>query len=270
VTDGLYKFEGAGNDFLLGCGVWARRLAAEPAVVRRLCDRHRGLGADGTVALEMTSADRVSMTYRNSDGGIATFCANATRCVARAAVEFLSAPTRLKVITGWAEIPAAVEDGRVTLELPAPTGPSSRPEISRAWARSPITRLEVGVPHLLVEVDDVGSLELPALAPDLRRHREAGREGANVNFFAIDGDIVHVRSWERGVEGETLCCGSGLVAVALEVMAERGPRTVELEPASGDRLTVEALGDPPQCATRFTGPARFIARLEPSPELLRP
>jgi diaminopimelate epimerase len=114
----------------------------------------------------------------------------------------------------------------------------------------------------------VGPLELPALAPHLRSHPKAGPEGANVNFFCLDGDTIHVRSWERGVEGETLCCGSGLVAVALEVMARGGQRTVELEPASGDRLTVEALGDPPLCATRFSGPARFIARLEPSDELV--
>jgi diaminopimelate epimerase len=269
VTDGLYKFEGTGNDFLLGCGEWATHLAEDSGLVQRLCDRHRGVGADGTVALEMTGTDRVLMTYRNSDGGVATFCANATRCVARAAVELLSAPTRLKVVTGWAEIPAAVDGDQVTLELPAPTGPSSYPKIAWQSARSPMKLLEVGVPHLVIEVSELSELDLPAIAPGLRHHPELGPDGANVNFFEFAGDTVRVRSWERGVEGETLCCGSGLVAVALEVMAESGLSSVALEPASEDRLTVEALGNLPLSPTRFTGAARFIARIEPSDELLR-
>ena len=268
MTDGLYKFDGAGNDFLLGFGPWADRLAEDSELVRRLCDRHRGVGADGAVALEMAGADRVLMTYRNSDGGLATFCANATRCAARAAVEIMSAPRQMTVITGWAEIPATVDGVRVTLELPAPAGPSSCPEIAWQFSRSPIRLLEVGVPHLVVEVSGLVELELPAVAPGLRHHPELGPDGANVNFFETDGDTVRVRSWERGVEGETLCCGSGLVAVALEVMAERGLSSVELEPISGDRLTVEALGDPPVSATCFTGAARFIARIEPSDELV--
>jgi diaminopimelate epimerase len=130
--------------------------------------------------------------------------------------------------------------------------------------------VEVGVPHLVAVTDGLNDFDLAAIAPNLRHHEALGTEGANINLYEVAADgSVRVRSYERGVEGETLSCGSGLVAVALVVMAHRGTRNIELVPLSGDRLLVEALGEPPTCATRFTGPARFIAAVDPSEELLR-
>jgi diaminopimelate epimerase len=130
--------------------------------------------------------------------------------------------------------------------------------------------LDVGVPHLVGATHGLTDLDLDAIAPPLRNHPALGTEGANVNLYEIASDgTVMVRSWERGVEGETLSCGSGLVAVAMVVMANNEVGRVELVPLSGDRLVVEALGDPPICATRFTGPARFVARIDPAEDLLR-
>lgn len=266
----LYKIEGAGNDFVLGVGDWARRLDSEPDLVRRLCDRRRGIGADGTLALEVVATDRVRLGYRNADGGEAVFCANGTRCGARAAVEILGCDPRVVVETGWAEIAAEVDGSRVSLELPSPEAGPQYPEIAAPEGARAVCLIEVGVPHVLAAVEGLEDFELAVIAPPLRNHPVLGPAGANVNLYETTADgAVRVRSYERGVEGETLCCGSGLVAVALIVMAERGMRDVELIPYSGDRLLVEALGEPPVCATRFTGPARFIAKLDPSEDLLR-
>jgi diaminopimelate epimerase len=162
-------------------------------------------------------------------------------------------------------------DGRVvSLDLPAPRQLPQYPALDAPGTGKP-SMIDVGVPHLVVEVAGLADLDLPLLAPPLRAHPALAPDGANVNFFESDPDgPVKVRSWERGVEGETLCCGSGLVAVALQVMAERRSRRIELVPASGDRLTVEALGEPPGCPTRFTGPARMVARIDPTEDFLKP
>jgi diaminopimelate epimerase len=266
---GLYKLEGAGNDFVLGIGDWGRRLDCEPDLVRRLCDRRRGVGADGTLALGAVGRGRVRLSYRNADGSEGAFCGNGTRCAARAAVELLRCSRKVVVETGWADIPAVVDGSWVSLELPPPQSGPRRPEAAEPEAISNGLVMQIGVPHLVVETTGLADLDLAAVAPPLRRHAALGPEGANVDFYEVASDgTLKVRTWERGVEGETLSCGSGMVAVALLVMAETATKRVELVPLSGDRLQVEALGEPPVCATRFTGPARFIAELDPSEEFL--
>jgi len=270
VSSVLYKVEGAGNDFVLGVGDWARRLDNELDLVRRLCDRQRGIGADGTLSLEGVATDRVRLGYRNADGTEGAFCANGTRCAARAAVELLGCHQRVVIETRWADIPAAVDGSSVSLELPPPqTGPQ-RPEAAELDCISDGLLVKIGVPHLVIETTELADLNLAVVAPPLRRHAAIGPEGANVDFFEVEKDgVLRVRTWERGVEAETLSCGSGMVAVALVVMANRGTDRVELMPLSGDRLFVEALGAPPVCATRFTGPTRLVAAIDPSDDLLR-
>lgn len=269
MTSELYKLEGAGNDFVLGFGRWADALAGQPDLVRRLCDRRRGIGADGTLALEVLAEDRVRVVYRNADGGRADFCANGTRCAARAAVEFLGCAPQLIVETDWAAIPAAVIGVEVSLDLPPPSQASETREIVAGEGLSDLRLLTVGVPHVVAAADRLAEIDLGLVSPPIRHHPTLGSDGANVNLYQVcAGGSVSVRSYERGIEGETLSCGSGLVAVALVVMADRGTDRVELVPLSGDRLVVEALGQPPVCATRFTGPARVIAAIEPSAELV--
>jgi diaminopimelate epimerase len=267
VTDRLIKVEAAGNDFILGTGSWGRRLIEQESLAMRLCDRRRGIGADGVLALSDLRQSRVRLDYRNSDGSLALFCGNGTRCAARVAVELLGAPPELVVETGWAAIPATVVGSTVSLELPPPAIAPEKVELEvgdRCWRG---WRLQLGVPHAVFEVADPAALELAELAPLLRNHRGLGPEGANLSFVATAAPLA-IRSWERGVEGETLCCGSGVVAAALVAMAERGLRRLEAVPASGDKLVVEALGQPPHCASRFTGSTRLVAELEPTAELL--
>lgn len=270
VTSRLFKVEGAGNDFVLGIGQWAARLESSPEIVRRLCDRRRGIGADGVLALTVETEQSIRLVYRNADGGDAAFCANGTRCAARVVAERFGFGPQMVIDTGWGAIPAAVEGVMVALDLPSPSTPATQAEIRTHDSAVVPWLLEVGVPHLVVGVDGLDEVDLHSVAPPLRHHASLAPAGANVNFWEADSDgVVCVRSWERGIEGETLSCGSGLVAVALIVMAERGERQIEVRPRSGDILTVEALGDPPVCPTRFTGPARIVATVDPSDDLLR-
>jgi diaminopimelate epimerase len=177
---------------------------------------------------------------------------------------------KLVLETGWADIPAEVRGAQVSLELPPPESGPSYPRLDdRQTPRRPCL-LNVGVPHLVIVSDELGDLDLAKIAPPLRSHPALGPEGANVDFYAIaDDGAVRVRTWERGVEGETLSCGSGMVAVALVVMADNAVKRVEIAPLSGDRLVVDARGVPPMSATRLTGPTRFVATVDPSEELLR-
>lgn len=267
----LYKVEASGNDFVLGVGGWAPRLAAEPDLARRLCDRRRGIGADGVLAVEAVAADRASLHYRNADGSHALFCGNGTRCAARAAVELLGLPPQLTIATDWVELPAVVDGPLVTLVLPPPPQPARAVELEasgRSWRG---WRIEVGVPHLVLPVDELEALDLAQVGPPLRRHPELGPEGANVSFVSPGGaGEISLRSFERGVEGETLCCGSAVVAAALVAMAQGAPHRLVLRPRSGDRLTVEAPAGPSAGPLRFSGATRFVAELVPTTELLEP
>jgi diaminopimelate epimerase len=269
VSARLIKVEGTGNDFLVGVGGWADRLEQEPGLVRRLCDRHRGIGADGVLGVWATSPDRIRVSHRNADGSTSPFCGNGTRCAALAAVALLGCRADLTVDTGLGPVAAVVRGEEVSLALPGPEGPPQHLVLTIAEETVSGWSLTVGVPHLVVPVDDPEQYDVARKAPALRRHPELGPEGANVNFVAIgSSEPVAVRTWERGVEAETLACGSGMVAAALVIMAERGGRRLRMRPRSGDVLTVEALGSPPVCPVRFTGAARIVAVVEPADEFL--
>ncbi len=270
MSGGLYKVEAAGNDFLLGTGEWASRLGGDEALVRRLCRRRLGLGADGALALFAEGPEAVRLTYRNADGGEAAFCGNGTRCAALAAVRLLGAAPALVVRTAWADIPAEVRGGTVALRLPPPPG---KPRPVRLAAGDRLWEgwlVEIGVPHLVIPVPgDLDAFPVADWGPPLRRHPDLGAAGANVDFLAPAGpEGIAVRSWERGVEAETLSCASGVVAAALAWMARAGGRRLVCATRSGQELTVEALGEPPLCPVRLAGPARILAEVRPTPAIL--
>jgi diaminopimelate epimerase len=263
VTSELIKTEGSGNDFIIGTGHWAHRLATEPELVIRLCRRRRGIGADGALAVFIDSNDAVRLTHRNADGSESAFCANGTRCAARVAVDRLGCETTLMIRTGWAEIAAEVTAEEVTLELPPPTPPT---ELSLETDDGVYTgwHLSVGVPHLVLPATDLAALELERVARPLRDHPDLGAAGANVHFTEARADgMLAIRSLERGVDTEVLCCGSGVVAALLVTMAARGVDEMTAAPRSGDLLTVRALATPPVTSTRLTGTARLLAVIDP-------
>ncbi len=217
------KMAGGGNDFLV-FEADGRQLSEEDRRrVSLLCRRGLSVGADGTLFLSKGEDGRVHLDYFNADGGLASFCANGTRCAARYAVRRRLVEGESPVLeTGWGVIPARVEDGRVTLALPALPARGESVPVSGPGLPETATALNVGVPHLVIFIEgNLADLDLAHLAPPLRRHA-ALPEGANVNFVEVVGpDRIQVRTFERGVEGETLACGSGVVASAT-VAARQG------------------------------------------------
>jgi diaminopimelate epimerase len=259
----LIKAEGAGNDFIIGIGAWADRLADDPGLVVRLCHRRRGVGADGVLAVVRESDHFIRVVHRNADGSPSAFCANGTRCAARVAVDRLGCESRLAIRTGWAKIEAEVSADAVSLELPAPTRPE-RLSLSSDLGELSGWSLSVGVPHAVLPVTGLEAVDMERLAGPLRHHRDLGRDGANIHLVeAHDDGTLAVRSVERGVDSEVLCCGSGVVASGLVIMDQTGSRVTRVIPRSGDELLVEALAEPPTCRSRLTGPARLVAEIEP-------
>jgi diaminopimelate epimerase len=216
---------GGGNDFLVFEADGRALGDGDRARVALLCRRGLSVGADGALFVATSGPGRVRLDYFNADGGLASFCANGTRCAARyAAARGVVPDAELEIETGWARIRAAVGRDRVTLHLP-PLPPAGDPvRVSGDGLPPQGTPMRVGVPHLVVFVEPGRLADLPVarLAPPLRRHPDLP-DGANVNFVEVTGpDRLAVRTFERGVEGETLACGSGVVASA--VVAARDGR----------------------------------------------
>ncbi len=265
------KLHGAGNDFLLFDGSQGTTEEQLAPLVAALCHRRLGVGADGVLLMRPVGERRAQLVYWNSDGSLAAFCGNGTRCAARFACERWGW-REMVLETGFAAVPAAVEGSSVTLQLPPPAEVWPERIFPVHGSAIPARYLMLGVPHLVVRVGwpDFWVRPLEPLAPLLRRHGELPAGGANVNFARpAAGGMVEARFFERGVEGETLASGSGVVAVAL-VAASEGWATspVRVATASGRDLMVEVEGTPPLCPVRVVGPAEWVAEGTLAEELL--
>lgn len=265
------KMHGAGNDFILfdvSDGITEEQLAP---LVTTLCHRRLGLGADGVLLLRPEGERRARVVYWNSDGSPAAFCGNGTRCAARFAAQRWGW-REMVLETGFALVPAVVEGRSVTLRLPAPAEVSQEQVYPVHGSPIPARYVMLGVPHLVLRVGwpDFWVHPLEPLAPLLRRHPQLPPDGANVNFArsAADGSL-EARFFERGVEGETLASGSGVVAVALVAAAEGwATHPVRVATASGRNVIVEFEGAPPCCPVQVSGPVELVAQGQLADELL--
>ena len=272
------KMSGAGNDFLV-FGERAPRGEKEIAAIRRLCRRGTGIGADGvlfvTAERPADPSSRVVADYLNADGSIGRFCGNGTRCAARFAVLRGLARPACVVLTGWGAVGAEVSpSGSVTLALPEPVAVGRAVPSLDAGARTlerDAFALLVGVPHLVAFLKEgvaLDTLDLPVLGP-LHRHHPALPEGANANFVQVlSPSRLALRTWERGVEAETLACGSGAVASAVVSSLLRGfAPPVSVTTRSGETLSIgfERDGEVARAVT-LQGDARvvFEGTLNPS------
>jgi len=232
---------GAGNDFLV-LGPEEAASIGDRLVewTRHVCRRGDSVGADGVLVVQAEGVDRVSVRFLNPDGS-GTFCGNGSRCAARFACLRGLARSRMVLVTDWGEIPARVEDRRVILELPAPidVGATSV-RVGEQEVHGHLVR--AGVPHFIVRVPALQGSRLAEWGPALRWHPRFAPEGVNVDLVHGSGAELRIRTYERGVEGETRACGSGAVAAAFAHRLAGGPATVTVIPASERALLVELPG----------------------------
>ena len=237
------KMTGSGNDFVFFDARFAPSgIVTQPEIIRSICNRHNGIGADGLVLLEVAhpTAD-VRVRYFNSDGTSADLCGNATLCSAT-----LCADIGLASALGMTlETPSGIISSRVTgvpeIDLPTVSGVVSDANIPRVARERRIGFAVVGIPHLVVLCDSTELADVQQRGPVLRNHPSSGANGANVNWVASDASGVwRYRTFERGVEGETLACGTGAVATAAMLVTwGQTDSPVVLRTSSGRELTVQ-------------------------------
>lgn len=259
----FFKMSGSGNDFVV---FDARRGVSgdldTPEAVRRLCARGTGVGADGVVFIEADDSALFRMRYHNADGSRAELCGNAALCSARLATE-LGLSRRgedFEFQTDSGLMGARLTDGDPEIDLApvqevAPTAAAIAPE----GEEQRIGFVLAGVPHLVVACPDAEQADVPGRGSELRRHPSL-RTGANVNFVSRRGDAWRYRTYERGVEAETLACGTGAVATAI-LLAEWGEAEaalVQLRASSGETLRVRLRRAGEAWLPSLSGPAAII------------
>ena len=214
----FYKMTGSGNDFVVfnASAGSVRHLENEEAI-RSLSARGTGVGADGVVFLEKSGEGDVRMRYYNSDGSEAALCGNASLCSTRLAVELGIAQAGGFVLhTAAGSLKARIRDGLPEVDLePVDDVKPDASDLGRRQGEARLGYACAGVPHVVVEIADIDAADVTGRGSELRNH-PALAEGANVNFVARRGDGAFTyRTYERGVEGETLACGTGAVATAI-------------------------------------------------------
>ncbi len=202
----FYKYQGTGNDFVIIDNRADFFPKEDTALVAKICDRRFGVGADGLLLLEKHPSADFKMVYYNSDGNLSSMCGNGGRCISHFA-EFLgiiSKKTTFEAVDGMHE--ATVEKDWVSLKMN---------DVEKVAVSETYTYLNTGSPHHVEMISALKSFDVFSNGRNIRNNLY-GKEGANVNFVEQDNnEVFSVRTYERGVEDETLSCGTGVTAVAI-------------------------------------------------------
>lgn len=258
------KSEGAGNDFVIidnRRGIAGRSSATLSALARRLCHRQQGIGADGLLLVERARGADFRMRIFNPDGSEPTMCVNGARCIALYARTAGLAGNAMTFLTGAGLIRGWVRGHRVRLAVSRPRGwrvINGLPVNGR-----PMTGyfLNTGVPHVVFFPPALHRMDVARWGRVIRRHRLFAPAGTNVDFVSVvNPHRLRLRTYERGVEAETLACGTGAVASAIAAGCVRGAASpVAVRTTGGEVLDVEWRTDGTEITEAYlTGPARLV------------
>jgi len=253
---------GAGNDFVLIDGRAGRPELSREQIVR-LCDRHRGIGADGLIVLTTCESGKADWAWEffNSDGSTGEMCGNGARCFGRFVQRRTGNDQDFSFETEAGVIKAHFQGDQVTVNLTDPHGLRLNEVLTLSDGPQTVHSLNTGVPHAVLFVPDADKAMVQQHGPELRRHPYFGPKGTNVNFVQVLGpNSIRVRTFERGVEGETLACGTGVTAsaiIASQVYHFKPP--IKVHVLAGDELAVNfEERDGGFRAVCLTGPADFV------------
>jgi len=259
----FFKLEGAGNDFL---GFDGRRggLGLTREKIVSWCDRQRGAGADGVLVVEKPRGRGTDfrMRYYNADGGEADMCGNGARCFALLVSETTGRKSKvIRVETKAGLVVLEIVGKEVKVSMSEPGMPRLGKEITAAGRRVKLDFLNTGVPHVVEFVRSLDGVEVVKNGRAIRYHSAFAPAGTNVNFVSVgNGNRLEVRTYERGVEGETLACGTGVVASSILASFRRGVKPpVKVRTRGGDLLKVDfKLENGRPTKVTLQGPARIV------------
>jgi diaminopimelate epimerase len=270
------KMSAAGNDFVL-LDNRAQTISLDAAQAVRLCDRHRGIGADGLIILKPCTSSKADWAwdFYNSDGSLAEMCGNGARCFGRFVGRLTGEQNAFTFETRAGVVTARFKGEAVTVTLTAPRDLQLHQTVSLSIGPTVMHSVDTGVPHAVLFVPDTDLASVQKIGPEIRYHSHFAPRGTNVNFVQLLGDnVIRVRTYERGVEGETLACGTGVTASALiaaELHHLQSPIPVQV--ASGSLLEVSFEKNGSQFANvALSGPADFVfeGRIELADVLKKP
>jgi diaminopimelate epimerase len=250
----FYKYHGTGNDFIVIDNRSFFFPKEDSELIKRMCDRHFGIGADGLILLEEGN-DNLYMSYFNADGRIGSMCGNGGRCFVHFAryLGLTHDGLRFGAFDGKHE--AKISNDSITLKMS---------DVSKVIEHSDHLYLDTGSPHHVQYVDDLKNFDVKSIGKEIR-NRIYGEEGANVNFVEkIQDDIFYVRTYERGVEEETLSCGTGVTAVALASYESKrsGSNTIRLKTHGGELEVKFEKEENRYTNIQLTGPATMVYKGE--------
>ncbi len=265
------KLVGAGNDFIVIDSAQISSKLHYPKLAIAVCDRHMGIGADGLLITAPSKKADYRMRIINSDGSEAEMCGNGARCFAVYVVSRGEKKKRftIETLAGILEAEAKGEIARV--HLSDPTDYREKISLKVNGRTLNVSYVDTGVPHTVVFVDGLKTINVDNLGRAIRAHEAFKPRGTNVNFVEqLDRDFVRLRTFERGVEGETFACGTGAVASALISYLNANPLIISKDKASmkvktksGEVLDVSFdLNNKKISNVWLKGSAKFIAQGE--------
>ena len=256
------KMSGTGNDFILIDHRTPFLTREEmPGFARAVCERRVSAGADGLIFIENSKTADFRWQFLNADGSWAEMCGNGARCAARFAHARGIAPAQMRFETVAGLIEAEVTGQSVKLKMTAPTGLRLHEKLRVNGQEQVVHSLNTGVPHAVLFVEDIGQAPVLELGRSIRFDEHFQPAGTNVNFVRqLGAGALSVRTYERGVEGETLACGTGAVAAAViaGLLGQVQP-PVAVTTSGGEQLTIHySLVGQEISEVYLEGPAHFI------------
>ena len=237
----FYKMSGSGNDFIIIDNRTPHIDENDLAqFITRVCRRKMSVGADGFILIE--NSDNVDFKWRffNADGSLAEMCGNGARCAARFAHVNGIAGTTLSFETEAGIISARISNRRVKVNMPDPADLELDYDIGLKNGPLNVCSVNTGVPHVVIMKDQIEAIEVVDQGKEIRYHPDFAPAGTNVNFICRrSDDEIAIRTYERGVEDETLACGTGSIAAALIAACKLEMRSpIRVRPRSGEYLTI--------------------------------